>query len=74
MRVKVLHQFFGLVIIGLVDNINPLKPTESFDLGHVQLTPIDAAKRAETVYLDSALGSQAAPISFYPPVNTTPTN
>jgi len=24
--------------------------------------------------LDSALGAQAAPISFYPPVNTTPTS
>jgi len=56
------------------DNINPLKPTESFDPGHVLLTLIDAVKRAETVYLDSALGAQAAPISFYPPINTTPTS
>jgi len=51
-----------------------LHGAEAFDLGHVLLTPIDAAKRAETVYLDSALGAQAAPISFYPPINTTPTS
>jgi len=55
-----------------------LQGAEAFDLGHVLLTPIDAAKHAETVYLDSALGAQAAPISFYAPVNTreesTPTS
>jgi len=55
-----------------------LHGAESFDLGHVLLTLIDAAKRADTVYLDSALGAPAAPISFYAPVNTkkelTPTS
>jgi len=67
------------------DNIYPLKPTaprpdslkhgaESFDLGHVLVTPIDAAKRAETVYLDSTLGAQAAPISLYPPLYPAPTS
>jgi len=51
-----------------------LRGAEAYDLGHVLLTPIDAAKRAETVYLDSALGAQADPISLYPPVNTTSTS